>query len=120
MYDILPFPNVNAATPEEQVAQINDFLIQFKETLEFILTNISVENLSQDLVDKLNKLGAEIEQSAEESNDQIQQVSHNAITVSDVINSPTFGAAIESEVSSKVSNIKFTINFDTGNLEYTS
>lgn len=120
MYDMLPFPNVNAATPEEQVVQINDFLIQFKETLEFILTNISVENLSQDLVDKLNKLGAEIEQSAEESNDQIQQVSHNAITVSDVINSPIFGAAIEREVSSKVSNIKFTINFDTGNLEYTS
>ena len=118
MYDMLPFPNVNAATPEEQVAQINDFLIQFKETLEFILTNISVENLSQDLVDKLNRLGAEIEQSVEDRDDQIQQVSNKAITVSDVINSPSFNAAVKSEVSSKVSNIKFTIDFDTGNLEY--
>lgn len=116
MYDMLPFPNVNAATPEEQVAQINDFLIQFKETLEFILSNISVENLSQDLVDKLNKLGADIEQSVEDRDDQIQQVSNQAITVSDVINSPSFVAA----VNNKISNIKFTINFDTGNLEYTS
>lgn len=120
MYDMLPFPNVNGATPEEQVAQINDFLIQFKEALEFILSNISVENLSQDLVDKLNKLGADIEQSVEDRDDQIQQVSNQAITVSDVINSPSFGEAVKSEVSSKVSNIKFTVNFDTGNLEYTS
>lgn len=113
---MLPFPNINAATPEEQVAQINDFLIQFKETLEFILTNISTDNLSQDLVDKLNRFGVEIEKSVEDRDDQIQQVSNQTITISDVINSPVFNAAVKSEVS----KVKFTINFDTGNLEYTS
>ena len=114
MYDVLPFPNVNAATTEEQVVQINDYLIQLKEALEFILSDISAENLSQDLVEQLNKLGADIEQSAEDRDDQIQQAFNNGLTVSDVINSPTFGEAVKSEVS----NIEFSVNFETGNLEY--
>lgn len=116
MYDMLPFPNINATSTEEQVVQINNFLINFKETLEFILTNISTDNLSQDLIDKLNTLGADIEKSVEDRDDQIQQVSNQAITVYDVMNSPTFDVALKKEVS----NIKFTVNFDTGNLEYTS
>ena len=116
MYDMLPFPNINATNAKEQVLQINDFLINFKEALEFILTNISTDNLSQDLIDKLNTLGANIEKSIEDRDDQIQQVSNQAITVSDVMNSPTFHLALKKEVS----NIKFTVDFDTGNLEYTS
>lgn len=116
MYDMLPFPNINATSTKEQVLQINNFLINFKEALEIILTNISTDNLSQDLIDKLNTLGANIEKSIEDRDDQIQQVSNQAITVSDVMNSPTFYLALKKEVS----NIKFTVDFDTGNLEYTS
>lgn len=115
MYDMLPFPNLNGQTTEEQVAQINNYLIQFKETLEFILTNISTENLSQDLVERLNTLGADIVKSVEERDDQMMQVASNSITVSDVINSPAFSSAVKSEVT----DVKFTVNFDTGNLEYT-
>ena len=95
MYDMLPFPNITAATPEEQVAQINNYLIQFKETLEFILTNISTDNLSQDLVNKLNTLGADIEKSIEDRDYQLQQVSNKSLTVSDVINSNAFEIALE-------------------------
>jgi hypothetical protein len=116
MYDILPFPNITATNINDLVAQANNYLMQFKETLEFALTNISTDNLSQDLIEKLNSLGADIEKSIEDRDDQIQQVSNQAITVSDVINSPSFVAA----VNNKISNIKFTINFNTGNLEYTS
>lgn len=158
MYDMLPFPNITATTTEEQAAQINNYLIQFKETLEFILTNISTDNLSPALVDKLNSLGAEIEKTTEEATEQIQQVSNKAITVSDVINSAAFNAALDGAVpkqylvsaeqiqtsqesgginiyaitdeSGNVSNftvrngdtpnVTFTVNFDTGNLEYTT
>ena len=95
MYDMLPFPHFTATTVEEQAAQINNYLIQFKETLEFILTNISTDNLSQALVDKLNSLGAEIEKTTEETTEQLQQVSNKAITVSDVINSQPFKSAVE-------------------------
>lgn len=101
MYDMLPFPNITATTVEEQAAQINNYLIQFKETLEFILMNISTDNLSKSLVDKLNRLGAEIEKTSEESTEQLQQVSNNAITVSDVINSVAFNAAVDSAVPHK-------------------
>ena len=114
MYDMLPFPNLNAKTTEEQVAQINNYLIQFKETLEFILTNISAENLSQDLVDRLNTLGADIEKSIKDRDEQMEQVASKSLTVSDVINSAAFSSAVKSEVA----ELNFTVNFDTGNLEY--
>lgn len=98
MYDMLPFPNIKATSVEEQAEQINNYLIQFKETLEFILTNISTDNLSPVLVEKLNSLGAEIEKTSEESTEQLQQISNKAITVSDVINSTAFKSAIDNAV----------------------
>ncbi len=159
MYDMFQFPNINAKTIEEQSAQINNYLIQFKENLEFILTNISTDNLSQDLIVKLNTLGADIEKSIEDRDDQIQQVAAiKSLTVSDVINSESFKAALNGVTPSKylvsaeqiktseepeginiyaiedasgkitqftvkngkTPNVDFTVNFDTGNLEYTT
>lgn len=116
MYDILPFPNITATNIEGLKAQTNDYLIQLKETLEFAITNISTDNLSQDLIGKLNALGADIEKNVEESADQLQQVSNNALSISDVINSSAFDYAVRS----KIPNINFSVNFDTGNLEYTT
>ena len=157
MYDMLPFPNISAKDTEEQVAQINNYLIQFKETLEFILTNISIDNLSQDLVSKLNTMGADIQKSIEDRDDHLQQISNkNVLTVSDVINSPAFGEALKTAgpteylvsaeqiqtsdepdginlyaiknesgtvetftvKNGKTPNVEFSVNFDTGNLEY--
>jgi hypothetical protein len=95
MYDVLPFPNITAKDVEGQTAQINNYLIQFKETLEFILSNISTDNLAPELVEKLNSLGAEIEKTTEESTEQIQQITNREISVSDVINSQAFKSAVE-------------------------
>jgi hypothetical protein len=110
MYDILPFPNIVAGSVEEQTAQTNNYLIQLKETLEFVLTNISTENLSQDLIAKLNSMG--VETTSEENFEQIQQISGNMLTISDVINSNAFNLALESK-------LKFNVNFENGELEYT-
>ncbi|MBO7240228.1 MAG: hypothetical protein J6V23_07080 [Bacteroidaceae bacterium] len=109
---MLPFPNQTEKTVEGQVKEIHDFLIQFKETLEFILTNIGIDNLSEELVKKLNSLGADIEKNNEIKGEEIQQVSSKMLTVSDVINSEAFKAALTNEY-------QFTVNFETGNLEYT-
>ena len=117
MYE-LPFPNIIASNIDELVAQTNNYLIQFKETLEFALSNISTDNLSQDLITKLNTLGANIEKSIEDRDDQLQQVSNKSISVSDVINSPDFDLALDDKI--KINNVEFTINFDTGTLEYTT
>lgn len=92
MYDILPFPNITAEEKGELVFQINNYLIQLKETLEFALTNISSENLSQELIDKMNSLGADIQKMDETNTEQIQSVSSRMLTVSDVLNSPGFAA----------------------------
>ena len=112
MYDMLPFPNQTEKDAEGQVKELFNYLIQFKEILEFILTNIGIDNLSDDLVNKLNSLGADIEKTNEVKEEELQQVSSKMLTVSDVINSEAFKAALTNEY-------QFTINFDTGNLEYT-
>ena len=105
-------PHITATRPEEQVAQVKDYLFQLKEELEFILTNISVDNLSQDLVEKLNSLGADIEKNNEEKEEQLQKINNNSVTVYDVLNSSAFNSVLESKIPS------FSVNFATGYLEY--
>jgi hypothetical protein len=109
MQDRLPFPHITARTPEEQLMQVKDYLFQFKEELEFILSNISADNLSNELVDKLNSLGAEVKKEAEDRDEQFQQ---SVLSVSDVFNSPTFKYELAKAIPT------FTVNFQTGNLEY--
>ena len=113
MIDMFQFPMFNASDSKELSAQLNDYLIQFKETLEFALMNISTENLSQDLIDKLNTLGADIEKNKEDRDDQIKQVTDKTLSVSDFINSKDFELALENKM-------KFRVNFETGELEYTT
>ena len=154
MYDILPFPNINATNINDLVGQTNNYLIQFKETLEFALMNISIDNLSKELIEKLNTLGADIQKSNEDKEDQLQQVLNKTLTVSDVLNSAAFKAALPQEYlvsaeqiqssnepnginiyaieeasgeikqfivkNGKTPNVNFSVNFETGNLEYTT
>ena len=92
MFDILPFPRITGNTPEEKVAELINYLIQFKETLEFALMNISAENLSPDLINRLNALGADIEKSHTEREEELSQISKTSVTVN--------------------------VNYETGHLEY--
>lgn len=116
MFDMLPFPSVTGKTPEEREAELINYLIQFKETLEFILGNISVDNLSQELVQRLNELGADVVTSSEEQTEQLSQIANKSLSVSDVLNSKAF----ETSVQSQISKIKFSVNTSTGNLEYST
>lgn len=127
MYDMLPFPHITATKPEEQVAQINNYLVQFKETLEFILMNISMDNLSKDLADKITSLGSSIEKSSVERAEEIQQVTNKmgGSSVSDIINSPLFQTELDTRVeenmptaSEVLESFKITVNYETGHLEY--
>ncbi len=115
MIDLLPFPRITGDTPQKQVLELINYLVQFKETLEFTLMNISTENLSPDLVKKLNDLGANIVQSTDEKESELAQISKgNNLTVYDVCNSNIFKASIESNISS----LTFNVNTETGELEY--
>jgi hypothetical protein len=115
MLDILPFLRLTTRTPEEQIGEIADYLMQIKEALEFALGNISTENLSPDLVNKLNSLGAEIESSKNSREEELVQVSNKTITVSDVCGSSVFKSAVNGQVA----DITFSVNFSTGNLDFT-
>ena len=124
MYDVLPFPRFTGKTAEEQVSEITSYLIQLKEVLEFELTDISTENLSRELVDKLNSLGASIEKIQEDEDANVQQIkgSPNRTSVSDIVNSSLFqnelNKAVETKVKSLVESGRITVNLDTGKLEY--
>lgn len=115
MVDIFPFPSNIGNTPEEQIANIINYLIQFKETLEFTLNNISTENLSPDLINKLNELGAGIEKSNEARESEVAQISINSLTIPDVCNSDLFQMAVKGMLSQYIS---FNVNYQTGHLEY--
>lgn len=41
MMDLFSFPSVKGKTPEEQIPEIINYLVQFKETLEFELAELS-------------------------------------------------------------------------------
>lgn len=112
MYDLLPFPNVLAKTSEEQIGELINYLIQFKETLEFILTNISVENLSPELTAKIQSLGTS--ETGRDMSEELTQLATRSLTISDVVNSELF----ENSVKDISAGVEFTINFETGNLEY--
>lgn len=77
MVDLFPFPMLRGKTPDEQISEIVDYLIQFKETLEFALTNISTDNLSPELQKKLTELGANIEKSNADREDELAQLLRN-------------------------------------------
>lgn len=115
MLDMLPFPRIMGDTPDKQIVELVTYLVQFKETLEFALRNISTENLSPELVNKLNELGAGIEKSNENREDEIAQVSSKTLTVSDVCNSEIFKLAVEDMFKGYTT---FNVNFETGHLEY--
>ena len=104
MFDALPFPRITEKTPEGQIGELISYISQLKETLEFILMNIGEDNLSPELVEKLNSLGADVEKSGGYREDELAQVSNNSITMSDVINT--------------VSGITFSVNYENGKLEY--
>ena len=111
MMDLLPFPHITATEPREQLIQLKDYLYQFKEDLEFILSNLNENNLSQGLIDKLNSIGVGIDKDDDDVNDQLMQMSSN-ITVSDIINSTAFKMALNKKIPT------FSVNFETGQLEY--
>lgn len=92
MMDMLPFPRITNGTPESQIGELLNYLIQLKETLEFALMNISAENLSPDLVRMLESLGANIRRNEETREDDLSQLSSKALSI--------------------------TVNYDTGHLEY--
>lgn len=142
MYDILPFPNITGETPAEQLEQINSYLIQLKEELEFILTRISADNLSEDLRRQLAALGADISTNRTEQEVVTQQIINRALTVDDVISSTAFNNALngikndiptEYLVTANDSDegivfqtandgdkvLKITVDYETGYLNYT-
>lgn len=49
----LPYPNLLSKTDGEKIDELVRYLLQLRETLEFILQNITVDNLSPELRERV-------------------------------------------------------------------
>jgi hypothetical protein len=61
---------------EGQVKEIIDYLAQFKEQLEFVLSNISERNLSESLKQKLKDMDDSIKSAERNRTEELAQVSN--------------------------------------------
>ena len=117
MFDTLPFPNMTAKDAEERSKQTIDYLLQLREELVFILDSI----VSGDY----GKVTTQPE--VANAMEEISKASDVGLTVAEVVNSAAFKGAlngvkesIPAEVGKVLGNLEFTVNFDTGYLEYTT
>ena len=76
MLDMLPFLKTTSPTTEGQVKEIIDYLAQFKEQLEFVLSNISERNLSASLKQKLKDMDDSIKSAERNRTEELAQVSN--------------------------------------------
>lgn len=116
MIDLLPFLRVSGGTAEEKINDICDYLIHLKETLEFALMNITSENLSKELIDKLNRLGADIRTGNDNTESAVRQLSSKSVTIPGVCSSEVFKQAVKDEFLKLIGDVK--VNLTTGKLEY--
>lgn len=49
----LPYPNLLSKTEGEKIDELVRYLLQLRETLEFILQNITIDNLSPELRERV-------------------------------------------------------------------
>lgn len=94
MRDLLPFPLLRTKTPETQIEELVTYLVRLKEELEFILANISEDNLSEGLRKKLEKLGVEIGTSTNQREDELLQVTSKILSVRDIVGTDVFKEAV--------------------------
>ena len=99
MRDLLPFPMLRATTPERQIEELVIYLVQLKEELEFILSNISEDNLSEALRKRLEGLGVSIGASNKNRKDELLQVTARLISVRDVVGSDVFKEAVKNIIN---------------------
>lgn len=104
---MLPILSLTGSTIGEQVRQIELFLYQLRESLEFELSDIDTGNLSPALRGELEKLGVSIEETkktAEESQERSGTTANRMITISDVINSELYKASQDALVKKNIVN----------------
>lgn len=112
MNELLPSPHITALNDKEQIQQMRSYLFQLKESLEFILTNIGTENLSDTLLKDLKNMGmsiAEVQSDVDmRQKTTVGLINESNLTVSDVINSALFEAEIQ-EVKDYADSVAGTV-----------
>lgn len=97
MFSELPMLTTHGETSEEKVAEIENYLYMLREALEMELSNIDTDNLSDDLIRRLEGLGVDISLQEKKTQDYIQQISQRTLSVRDVVESKMFADKLQEE-----------------------
>ena len=73
----LPYPNLITKTDSERIEELVRYLIQLREALEFTLANISIDNLSPELQERISAVsGVSREQLSEMIADAVANINN--------------------------------------------
>lgn len=92
---------IRGKLPETQVEELVTYLVRLKEELEFILSNISEDNLSEGLKKRLNSLGESIGANTAKSEDELLQVTSKIMSVRDIVGSDVFKEAVRDIINER-------------------
>lgn len=95
VYDLLPFPNITSSDPQGQIKQLIDYLGQFKEDLEFILSDTQNSKTV----------------SANVAEEAVQRVVSTTVDIREIVGSYAFKQAVADNIP------QLYINRENGHLE---
>lgn len=95
--DLFPFLRLMGDTPEKQIGEIVEYLMQFKEMVEFALGNISTDNLSPEFATKLSEIEGSVNQINKNREEDYAQIISKILKTSDIFNSEAFKSAVAEE-----------------------
>jgi hypothetical protein len=104
-------PRFNGLEEDKKLSAIERFVVAFWEDVERALSDIGSDNLSSELYDKLNSLGASLEKNKTEINENARGGTQGEVNIMDIVTSALFKNAVKGLLN-------FRVNFDTGELEY--
>lgn len=115
----LPYPSILEGDNENQIQIIYRYLIQLHDALEFEISNISSENLSDSLTLHLETIQALIKATSETADNAQIIAQQRGVTIEEVVSSSLFKAALNAlELSVKAYADELKREVDTSLLGY--
>ena len=95
MLNLLPFPNINGNNDTEKIEQIIAYLMQLKEEVEYSLTHITLDDLTEEVKNKIESVNQNIKETESTQEEQIQQLLNSVLKVDDVLASNKFNDVLQ-------------------------
>ena len=76
MFEFLPVLDLKGKTTVQKVDEMEQYLVKFRKELELVLGNISTENLSPTLLNRIESLEKTVKAETEKRDEEISQLAN--------------------------------------------